>query len=71
MYDFTYDTWVPGDYTGADNPGVPNLEREAAGLPIDDDFDPSTPDRIAPQHPYELTENGLRSELGSPHRTEY
>ncbi|MEU4244074.1 M91 family zinc metallopeptidase [Actinoplanes sp. NPDC026619] len=71
VYDFTYDTWVPGDYTGDDNPGVPNLEREAAGLPIDDDFDPSTPDRIDPRHPYELTENGLRSELGSPLRTEY
>jgi hypothetical protein len=50
---------------------VPNREREAAGLPIDDDHDPKTPDRIDPDHPYQYTENGLREELGAPHRPRY
>ena len=71
VYDYSHDTLADGDYSGADNPGVPNREREAAGLPIDDDHDPSTPNRIDPSHPYDLTENGLREELGAPHRPVY
>jgi len=71
VYDYSHDTLADGTYTGADNPGVPNREREAAGLPIDDDNDPSTPNRIDPDHPYELTENGLRAELGAPQRPRY
>jgi hypothetical protein len=50
---------------------VPNRERAAAGLPIDHDDNPATADRIDPDHPYELTENGLREELGVPHRPRY
>ena len=64
-------TFAEGTYEGADNAGVPNLEREAVGLPIDDDHDPATPDRLDPDHPWELTENGFREELGLPARPRY
>jgi hypothetical protein len=71
VYDFEYGTLADGNYTGSDNPGVPNREREAAGLPIDHDNDPSTPNIIDPDHPYDYTENGLRDEMGAPHRPVY
>lgn len=73
VYDYLNDTSSPGDYHGDDdlNQGTPNDEREAAGLPIDHDDDPSTPEVIDPDHPYEYTENGLRDELGAPHRDHY
>ena len=71
VYDHEYDTSADGTYTGADNPGVPNDEREAVGLPIDHDDDPSTPDRLDPDHPWNLTENGFREELGLPPRPTY
>jgi hypothetical protein len=58
-------------YTGAENPNVPNFERVAVGLPIDEDADPSTPEALAARHPYPLTENGLREELNLPLRTRY
>ncbi|HEU4426992.1 MAG TPA: M91 family zinc metallopeptidase [Pilimelia sp.] len=51
--------------------GVPNDERQAVGLPIDHDDDPSTPTRVDPDHPFDYTENGLRDELGLPPRTHY
>jgi Ca2+-binding RTX toxin-like protein len=71
VYDYENGTLADGTYTGSDNPGVPNKEREAAGLPIDDDGDPNTPTRIDPNHPYDYTENGLRDEMGAPHRPAY
>jgi Effector protein/RTX calcium-binding nonapeptide repeat (4 copies) len=71
VYDHEYGTGADGTYTGADNPGVDNDEREAVGLPIDHDDDPSTPDQLDPDHPWNLTENGLREELGAPPRTTY
>ncbi len=71
VYDYSHDTLADGDYTGSDNPGVPNRERAAAGLPIDHDGNPATANRIDPDHPYDLTENGLREELGAPHRPRY
>jgi Ca2+-binding RTX toxin-like protein len=71
VYDHEYGTGADGTYTGADNPGVPNDEREAVGLPIDHDDDPSTPNQLDPDHPWNLTENGLREELGLPPRTTY
>jgi hypothetical protein len=71
VYDYEYGTLADGTYDGPDNPGVPNREREAVGLPIDDDHDPNTPDRIDPDHPYDYTENGLRDEMGAPHRPRY
>ncbi|WP_155374533.1 M91 family zinc metallopeptidase [Catellatospora vulcania] len=53
--------WVP----------VPDRERVAVGLPIDDDGDPTTPERLDPDHPYPLTENALRDELGVSGRQTY
>ncbi|MGH8791894.1 MAG: M91 family zinc metallopeptidase [Stackebrandtia sp.] len=51
--------------------GAKNSERQAAGLPIDHDDDPSTRTRIDPDHPIEYTENGLRDEMGWGPRTHY
>jgi hypothetical protein len=64
-------TGAQGVYAGPDDAGVRNLEREAVGLPIDDDGRLSTPDRLDPDHPYALTENALRQELGVPLRASY
>jgi Ca2+-binding RTX toxin-like protein len=73
VYDYMNDSLAPGDYHGNDprNHGTPNREREAAGLPIDEDNNPNTPEQIYSKHPYELTENGLRDEMGAPHRDAY
>lgn len=73
VYDYANDTSAEGDYEGDDelNHGTPNDERQAAGLPIDHDDDPSTPEVIDPEHPYQYTENGLREEMGAPHRDHY
>ena len=71
VYDYMNDSLAPGTYTGADNSGVPNREREAAGLPIDEDGDPNTPNTVYSKHRYELTEDGLREEMGAPHRDAY
>jgi hypothetical protein len=43
----------------------------ATGLPVDRDGDPSTPDRLHPDHPEELTENAIREELGYDRRNKY
>jgi hypothetical protein len=51
--------------------GAPNDERTAVGLPIDHDGDPATPNRIDPNHPYALTENALRDEMGRKRRRHY
>lgn len=71
VYDYMHDTSASGDYDHGPDAGIPNSEREAAGLPIDDDHDPRTPEQIDPDHPYEYTENGLREEMGAPHRDYY
>src|SRR6266545_973110 len=82
IYDFVNGTTVEGAYNGAsgddrmgDGHGgvvnVPNLERQAVGLPIDDDNNPRTPNRIDPDHPLDYTENGLRDEMGAPRRDRY
>jgi hypothetical protein len=71
VYDYMNGTLAPGMYTGADNPGVANDEREAVGLPIDGDNNAKTPPQLYDRHPYELTENGLRDEMGAPHRDAY
>ncbi len=69
-------TFQPGTYsgTGPDNGQVPNAERQAVGLetsaqPFDFDGDPSTP--ATTHNPIDLTENGLRRELGLPDRPSY
>ncbi|MEV6923583.1 M91 family zinc metallopeptidase [Dactylosporangium sp. NPDC051485] len=59
----------PGDH-GVDR-GVANYERQAVGLPYDADGDPATPDQLDPGRPPELTENGLRAEMGLPRRDRY
>ncbi|MFV0427760.1 MAG: M91 family zinc metallopeptidase [Beutenbergiaceae bacterium] len=59
------------DQDGEPQNGVRETERQAAGLPIDDDNDPATPEQINPDHRYELTENGLREEMGLPLRESY
>lgn len=40
-------------------------EREATGLPIDHDRNVSTQDQLSTRHPFTLTENGLRQEIGA------
>ncbi|MDQ4052111.1 MAG: M91 family zinc metallopeptidase [Actinomycetota bacterium] len=73
VYDYANETSMDGDYHGddQDNQGTPNDERQAAGLPVDHDDDPSTPEIIDPDHPYQYTENGLRDEMGADHRDHY
>ncbi|MEV4517296.1 M91 family zinc metallopeptidase [Dactylosporangium sp. NPDC049525] len=78
VYDYTHGTLNRHPYNGAsgrdvDGYGNPvgNFERQATGLPIDDDGDPATANRIDPRHPVELTENGLRAELHLAHRDTY
>ncbi|MEP9382302.1 M91 family zinc metallopeptidase [Nocardioides cheoyonin] len=73
VYDYMHGTLQPGDYHGDDwfDDGVPNREREAVGLKVDDDGDPRTPERVDPDHPYVYTENGLRDEMGVPRRDRY
>lgn len=71
VYDYEFKTYDSGTHAGPDNIGVRNAERQATGLPIDHDGDPSTPIQIDPDHPIEYTENGLREELGAPHRPRY
>ncbi|WCO65714.1 M91 family zinc metallopeptidase [Iamia majanohamensis] len=64
QFDYGYETSAPGTYGGADDPGVPNDEREAVGLPLDDGD-------LADGHPFTYTENGLREEMGLPPRGSY
>lgn len=82
QWDFTHDTIAPGTHHQPDDPDryrdpagrwheAPNLERVAVGLPIDHDGDPATPNQLDPDHPFELTENGLRSEMGWSQRRKY
>ncbi|HCT75801.1 MAG TPA: calcium-binding protein [Micromonosporaceae bacterium] len=71
IYDFGNNTSAEGDHEGPTDVGVPNDEREAVGLPIDEDDDPNTPGTIDPDHPYDYTENRFREELGWPTRKSY
>lgn len=71
-------TFQPGVFSG-EGPGntdlgINNRERQAVGLEndgvaFDGDNDPSTPDSTA--NPIELSENGLREEMGLPLRPSY
>jgi hypothetical protein len=49
----------------------PDNTNSSAGLPIDHDHNPSTPEIIDPDHAFELSENGLREEMGAPHSDHY
>jgi Ca2+-binding RTX toxin-like protein len=69
-------TFQPGTYVGEgpDSGRVPNAERQAVGLEtsapaFDFDGDPSTPPTT--HNPIELTENGIRREMGLPDRPSY
>lgn len=71
-YDYGNETSVPNDYNEPDNPNTPNSEREAVGLPIDQDGDGTIDDpRDFPAHPHEYTENGMLDEFGWPLRPRY
>ena len=72
-WNYVTGTGEPGVYDGDAvlDRGINELEREAVGLPIDHDGDPSTPEQPAPLHPQGLTENALRQELGLPDRSSY
>ncbi|MBN8883871.1 MAG: hypothetical protein J0H73_16360, partial [Salana multivorans] len=73
-YDYINGSYDPDwMYEGADaqDHGIRVAERQATGLPIDHDRDPSTPEIIDPRHPLAATENGLRDEMGLPTREHY
>lgn len=73
-YDYINGSYDPDwMYEGADaqDHGIRVAERQATGLPIDHDRDPSTPEIIDPRHPLATTENGLRDEMGLPTREHY
>ncbi|GGN94230.1 M91 family zinc metallopeptidase [Nocardia rhizosphaerihabitans] len=73
VYDYMTGNFDATKYTGDDptNHGIRQGERVAAGLPVDHDRNPETPEIIDPDHRIELTENGLRAEMGAPHREHY
>nr|WP_246002673.1 M91 family zinc metallopeptidase [Nocardia tenerifensis] len=73
VYDYMTGNYDRTVYTGEDasDHGDEQGERVAAGLPVDHDHDPKTPERIDPDHRIELTENGMRREMGAPHREHY
>ncbi|MBL0747032.1 M91 family zinc metallopeptidase [Nocardioides baculatus] len=73
VYDYMNDTFEADPYNGDDTTdhGIKTGERQATGLPIDHDDDPSTPEVIDPDHDFGLTENGLRDEMGLPNRDHY
>lgn len=72
-------TFMPGQFTGTSTPddardaraGVPNLERQAVGLPSSHaPFDYGN-GRVTSSNPFELTENGIREEMGLELRPSY
>lgn len=73
VYDYMNDTFDSTTYSGDDTTdhGIRQGERQATGLPIDHDHDPSTPEVIDPDHDVGLTENGIRDEMGLPNRDHY
>ena len=76
VYDHGNGVAADGNYEGSDthDHGVENDERQATGLTVTEDgFWPwdETTERMHPDHPFELTENGLRDALGLPRREHY
>lgn len=74
-YDDLNGTGEPGTEQEGDK-SVPNVERQAVGLPIDDrlDHDGFKPDpghRVDEEHPIQFTENGLRAEFNWGRRDTY
>ena len=76
-YDFASGQLLRGtnDAVASTDPNFGTNLRElvAAGIAIDHDNDASTPDQLLNEagHAFELTENGIRQELGVPERTIY
>lgn len=75
VYDYMTGNFDDTTYTGEDpsdsESEIRQGERVAVGLPVDHDHDPNTPELIDPDHRIELTENGLRDEMGAPPREHY
>lgn len=73
IYDFMSDNYDDDEYHGTDtaDDGIEQGERTAVGLPVDHDHDAGTPEQRDPDHPWELTENALRDELGWDRREAY
>lgn len=73
VYDYMNHTFDGTPYSGNDTTdhGIRQGERQATGLPIDHDHDPATPEVLDPRHDFDLTENGLRGEMGLPNRDHY
>lgn len=73
-YDMTHGTLRITDYQGTDpsDQGISDSERVAVGLPIDGDKNPQTAEKTDDaNHPYNLTENGLRDEMRLERRKHY
>lgn len=72
-------TFMPGPFTGTSTPddardaaaGVPNLERQAVGLPSSHPEYDYGDGRITSSNPHALTENGMRGEMGLDLRPSY
>ena len=71
VYDYWNGTFDGDKIVGGPDDGIKKAERQATGLPFDHDDDPSTPDRLDPDHPIQYTENGLRREMGMRERDTY
>jgi hypothetical protein len=69
-YDDFYDSAATGTHD-ENGQRVNNFERAVVGLPIDHDGNPRTADQLDPDHPYAITENALREQLGLPRREQY
>lgn len=73
-YDMTHGTLRITDYQGTDpsDQGISDSERVAVGLPIDGDKNTRTAEKTDDaNHPYNLTENGLRDEMRLERRKHY
>ncbi len=72
-------TFMPGAFTGTATPddardaaaGVPNLERQAVGLPSSHPEYDYGNGRVTSSNPQALTENGMRGEMGFEQRPSY
>ena len=72
-------TFMPGAFTGTSTPddardaaaGVPNLERQAVGLPSSHPEYDYGNGRVTSSNPQALTENGMRGEMGLDLRPSY
>lgn len=70
------DVWPSGSFADDADPtnpdiGIQDAERQAVGLPLDHDDDPSTPAIVDPNTPAALTENAIRDEMGYGPRADY